>query len=289
MAVRGRSCACRAPGQLSPRDPLGALPAPHAPAPERADRRLGASAPDSGSDPCDAQPARRRRWTSLRARDASGRRAPGLAPGLVRRAPSAVLQLGVAERLAAQPRASAADGCGTPLLVAGLRAAASDRVARHSRLSRAGFPHRPVALTRLHLFLPAVLLVLRKRPAALGPLGGQGPEPGGNPDERRPDEHPLRGLCLAPASGARRRGGATASQGRGLPPAIRPGGRNERHRAPSPRGTNRDSGSRAWGRTHGHERGARPLRARHSRLRPSASQAGDGWSPRRRCSLPWPS
>ena len=71
--------------------------------------------------------------------------------------------------------------------------------------------HRPLALTRLHLLVPPVLRLLRARTAALGTLRSQGSELRRDPDERRPDEHLLHRIRVAPPACPRKRRGGTTS------------------------------------------------------------------------------
>src|SRR4029079_5534570 len=85
---------------------------------------LGAPASDPWADGCDACPRRPRGRPAPRARHAAGPGAAPLAAGLVRGPSAALLRLGPAHRLAAEPRARPADPRGPRLLVAGLRRAA---------------------------------------------------------------------------------------------------------------------------------------------------------------------
>ena len=196
-----RRRARRAAAQLAARDALGPLPAAHAPAPERADRRLGAAAPHPRADArrCARRLGRGRR-PAVRTADAAGRRAAGLAGRLVRRPRPAVLRLGAARRLAAQHRAPAA-------LCAGLlfwwpvfeRPRRIEPLGVLAYLGLAFISAPWLSLAYIFSSKPFYSFYAHA-PRLWGLSAVTRPEPGRDPDERRPDEHLLRGLRLVPAA-----------------------------------------------------------------------------------------
>ena len=192
----------------SPLETIAAqLPAAHPPAAERAHRGRGAAARRAGADAADAGEGRPPRRPTGSARAGSSRIWLG-AWYLTHLA--AVLRLGAAHRLGAEPRARDPHRGGPPLLVADRQrpplAAGGPRLPRR-RLRRLVVP-RP----RVHLLQPAVLLVLRARAAAVGPVAGARPEPRRDLHERRADARvPARDRLLRDAAARR---GACARGGR---------------------------------------------------------------------------